>query len=68
MAQTIEQLLAGGDITIGALDSKSRIAPVTRNGKPVLITLSASPTLTTSNVYTRCMSVNLPAWATAPRQ
>ena len=47
MAQTIEQLIAGGDIIIGALDSKSRIAPVTRNGKPVLITLSASPTLTT---------------------
>ena len=47
MAQTIEQLIAGGDITIGALDSKSRIAPVTRNGKPILITLSATPTLTT---------------------
>ena len=46
MAQTIEQLIAGGDITIGALDSKSRIAPVARNGKPVLITLSATPTMT----------------------
>ncbi len=47
MAQTIEQLIAGGDFQIGALDSKSRIAPVTRDGKPVLITLSARPELTT---------------------
>ena len=47
MPQTNEQLIAGGDITIGALDSKSRIAPVTRNGKPVLITLAATPTLST---------------------
>ena len=47
MAQTIEQLIAGGDITIGALDSKSRIAPVTRDGKPVIITLSSSPSLST---------------------
>ena len=47
MARTIEQFIASGDIEIGALDSKSRIAPVTQNGKPVLLTLSASPELTT---------------------
>ena len=47
MAQTIEQFIASGDIEIGALDSKSRIAPVTQNGKPVLLTLSASPELST---------------------
>ena len=48
MAQTIEQLIAGGDFQIGAIqDAKSRIAPVTRDGKPVLITLSATPGLTT---------------------
>ena len=47
MAKTIEQFIASGDIEIGALDSKSRIAPVTQNGKPVLLTLSASPELTT---------------------
>jgi hypothetical protein len=48
MAQRIEQLIAGGDFHIGAIqDAKSRIAPVTRDGKPVLITLSATPELTT---------------------
>ena len=47
MAQTIEQVIASGDIEIGALVSKSRIAPITRDGKPVLITLSAAPDLTT---------------------
>ena len=47
MAQTIEQLIAGEDIQIGALDSRSRIAPVLRNGKPVIITLRSSPTLST---------------------
>ena len=47
MAQTIDALIAGGDFQIGALDSKSRIAPVSRDGKPVLITLSSKPTLTT---------------------
>ena len=47
MAQTIEQLIAGGDFQIGALDSKSRIAPVTHKGKPVLVTLSTTPELTT---------------------
>ena len=44
---TIDTLIAGGDFQIGALDSKSRIAPVSRDGKPVLITLSSKPTLTT---------------------
>ncbi len=48
MAQSIEQAIAGGDFQIGAIqDAKSRIAPITRDGKPVLITLSAKPTLTT---------------------
>ena len=47
MAQTIEQVIASGDITIGALDSKSRIAPITRDGKPILITLCSTPELTT---------------------
>ena len=40
MPQSIDQFIAGGDFQIGALDSKSRIAPVTRDGKPILITLS----------------------------
>ena len=47
MAQTIEQVIANGDFQIGSLDSKSRIAPITQNGKPVLITLSPTPDLTT---------------------
>ena len=47
MTQTIEQFIANGTIEIGALDSKSRIASVTQNGKPVLLTLSATPELTT---------------------
>ena len=47
MAQTIDQFIAGGDFQIGVLDSKSRIAPITRDGKPVLITLAATPELTT---------------------
>jgi hypothetical protein len=48
MAQTIEQLIAGGDFQLGAIqDAKSRTAPVTRGGKPVLITLSTTPELTT---------------------
>ena len=47
MAQTVDQFIAGGDFQIGVLDSKSRIAPVTRDGKPVLITLSSKPELTT---------------------
>ena len=47
MAQSIDQFIAGGDFQIGALDSKSRIAPVTRDGKPILINLSAKPELTT---------------------
>ena len=32
---------------IGANDTKSRIAPVTQNGKPVFIVLSKTPTLQT---------------------
>ena len=48
MTQSIEQAIAGGDFQIGAIqDIKSRIAPITRDGKPLLITLSAKPTLTT---------------------
>ena len=47
MAQTIEHFIANGDIEIGALDSKSRVAPVTQNGKPVILTLSATPELST---------------------
>ena len=47
MAQTIDALIAGGAFQIGALNSKSRIAPVTRNGKPVMIILSSKPELTT---------------------
>ena len=47
MAQTIEEFIAGGDFQIGARDPKSRIAPVTRNGKPILLCLSAKPELTT---------------------
>ena len=48
MAQSIDQAIAGGDFQIGAIqDAKSRIAPITRDGKPVLTTLSAKPELTT---------------------
>ena len=37
MALSIEQVIASGDFQIGSLDSKSRIAPITQNGKPLLI-------------------------------
>ena len=47
MAQSIDQFIAGGEFQIGALDSKSRIAPVTRDGKPILITLADKPELST---------------------
>ncbi len=47
MAQSIDQFFAGGDFQSGALDSKSRTAPVTRDGKPILITLAGTPELTT---------------------
>ena len=39
--------IASGDFTIGTLDSKSRIAPITQNGKPVMIMLSPTPELQT---------------------
>ena len=47
MAQTIDQFIASGDFQIGTVDPKSRIAPVTQNGRPVLITLAKTPELTT---------------------
>ena len=46
MAQTIEEFLTQ-DFQIGQVDTKTKIAPVTSNGKPVLITLAKTPTLTT---------------------
>ena len=47
MAHTIQEFLSSGDFTIGSVDSKTRIAPVTRDGKPIFITLAKTPTLTT---------------------
>mgnify|MGYP003316692775 CR=1 FL=1 len=44
---TIDQFIAGGDFQIGALDSKSRIAPVTRDDKPILIKFADKPELGT---------------------
>ena len=44
---SIKDFIAAGDFAIGNLDSKSRIAPVTQNGKPVLICLSPKPELRT---------------------
>ena len=44
---TIDNFIAEGNFEIGTLDSKSRIAPITRNDKPVLITLSKEATLRT---------------------
>ena len=44
---SIKGFIAAGDFTISTIDSKSRIAPVTQNGKPVLICLSATPELQT---------------------
>ena len=46
MAQTIDQFIASGDFQIGTVDPKSRIAPITQNGRSVLITLAKTPTLT----------------------
>ena len=43
----INDFIAAGDFQIGTLDSKSRIAPITQNGKPVLICLSKTPDLQT---------------------
>ena len=47
MAHTIQEFLSLGDFTIGSVDSKTRIAPVTREGRPIFITLAKTPTLTT---------------------
>ena len=47
MAHTIQEFLKSGDFTIGSVDSKTRIAPVTREGRPIFITLAKTPTLTT---------------------
>ncbi len=47
MAKTIEEFINSGDFTIGPVDTKSRIAPVTQNGRAILITLAQTPTLTT---------------------
>ena len=44
---SINDFIASGDFTIGTLDSKSRIAPISKNGKPVTIMLSATPELQT---------------------
>ncbi len=46
MAQTIDQFISS-DFEIGTVDPKTRIAPVTQNGRSVLITLANTPTLTT---------------------
>ena len=46
MAQTIDQFIAAGDFQIGQVDPKSKIAPITQNGRSVLITLANTPTLT----------------------
>ena len=46
MAQTIDQFISAGDFEIGVVDPKSKIAPVTQNGRSVLITLAKTPTLT----------------------
>ena len=46
MAHTIQEFLNSGNFTIGSVDSKTRIAPVTRDGKPIFITLAKTPTLT----------------------
>ncbi len=43
----ISYFIAAGDYQIGTLDNKSRIAPITQNGKPVLLCLSNTPDLQT---------------------
>ncbi len=45
MVQSLDKFNACGDFQIGALDSGSRMAPVTRAGKPILFTLVATPEL-----------------------
>ena len=47
MAQNIDGFFAKGDFQLGALDTKTRIAPITQDGKPVLIKLSTNPELQT---------------------
>ena len=47
MAQTIDEFIASGDFQIGAVDPKSRIAPITQGGRSVFITLAKTPSLTT---------------------
>ena len=47
MAQTINEFISSGDFEIGTVDAKSRIAPITQNGRSILITLAKTPTLTT---------------------
>ena len=44
---SIDEFIASGDFTIGTMDSKSRIAPITLKGKPVTIMLSCTPELQT---------------------
>ena len=50
MAQSIEEFLKAGEgRTIGTVGPKTKIAPVvTREGKPIYITLAKTPTLTTA--------------------
>ena len=43
----IKDFIAAGDFTIGTIDSKSRIAPVTQNGMAVTICLLGTPDLQT---------------------
>ena len=48
MAQTIQEFIqSGDDLQIGTADPKTKIAPLTRNGKPIYITLAKTPTLST---------------------
>jgi len=43
----INDFIAAGDFQIGTIDAKSRIAPVTQKGHPVIICLSGRPELQT---------------------
>ena len=48
MAQTIQEFIQSGEhLEIGTVDPKTKIAPLTRDGKPIYITLAKSPTLGT---------------------
>ena len=44
---SIIDFIASGDFTIGTIDNKSRIAPITQNGKPIHICLASIPNLRT---------------------